>query len=145
MNFNDILNLFKQGKSTAKSHMKNLIEMAAADGSFDDVEYKLLRDIAKRNNISDNQLKEIRNNPSAVNFEIPQDRIEKFYQLYDLVNMMIVDKEIHKDEMKLCNLFAIKFGYKREKVEELINTIQSNIENGNDHKNTMKRVEWLLN
>jgi hypothetical protein len=32
MNFKEILNLFNEGKATAKSHIKNLIEIAAADG-----------------------------------------------------------------------------------------------------------------
>ena len=35
MNFKDILDLFKLGKATAKSHMRNLIEIAAADGSLE--------------------------------------------------------------------------------------------------------------
>lgn len=145
MGINDIVNLFRAGKGTARSHMKNLIEMAAADGNFEDIEYDLLRTIAKRNNISESQLKEIRNNPSSVQFEIPKEKKEKFYQLYDLVHMMSVDNSIHDEEMKLCNLFAIKFGYAREKSKELIETVQSNIKNGQSQDETMKRVEWMLN
>lgn len=144
MKFSEILNLFKQGKSTAKSHMKNLIEVAAADGNFDEIEYGLLQRIAKRNSISNGQLKAIRNAPDAIPFEIPEDKSEKFSQLYDLVHMMIVDNQIHSEELKLCNLFAIKFGYPRERVDEIISTIKSNIENGNDHENTLQRVEWML-
>lgn len=144
MKFSEILNLFRQGKSTAKSHMKNLIEVAAADGNFDEVEYQLLQRIAKRNGISGGQLKSIRNNPDTVAFEVPEDKLEKFSQLYDLVHMMIIDNEVHSEEKKLCNLFAIKFGYPRERVEEIISTIQSNIGNGNDHENTLQRVEWML-
>lgn len=144
MNFSDILNLFNQGKSTAKSHMKNLIEMAASDGNFDEVEFDLLKKIAKRNNISESQLKAIRNDTSSITFEIPEDKIEKFNQLYDLVHMMIVDEAVHQEEMKLCNLFAIKFGYNKDKVDELIGTIQNNIKNGNNHIEAMKRVNILL-
>lgn len=144
MKFSDILNLFRQGKGTAKSHMKNLIEMAAVDGNFDTVEYDLLKQIAKRNNISESQLTQIRNNPGAVQFEVPADNREKFHQLYDLVHMMSVDNAIHDEELKLCNLFAVKFGYKRERVKELIDTIRSNIKNNQNHDDTMKRVEWML-
>lgn len=144
MKFTEILNLFKQGKSSAKSHIKNLIEIAAADGNFDDVEYDLLQKIAKRNNISQSQLKEIKSNPGAVEFEVPEDNNEKFHQMYDLVHMMIVDNEIHKEEMKLCNLFAVKFGYSKKNIEDLISTIQGNIKNGNGPADTMKRVEWML-
>ena len=144
MKFTEILNLFKQGKSSAKSHMKNLIEMAAADGSLDDIEYRFLQDLAKKNGISNSQLKAIRDSPDSVPFEVPDDKLERFAQLYDLVHMMVIDKQVHREEQKLCNLFAIKFGYPRERVDEIISTIASNIENGNDHEDTLQRVEWML-
>ena len=101
MNLKDLLGAFSQGKSTAKSHMKNLIEMAAVDGNFDDVEYDLLKSIAKRNGISEWQLKEIRKNPNHIKFEVPTDANEKFHQLYDLVHMMSIDKNVHSEELKL--------------------------------------------
>jgi len=144
MNIQDILNLFKSGKATAKSHMKNLIEMAAVDGNFDQVEYDLLKKIAKTNNISESQLKDIRNNPHGIKFELPTDKREKFHQFYDLVHMMSVDNSIHPEEMKLCGLYAVKFGYKRERTQELIDTIQSNIKHGQGHDETFKRIELLV-
>jgi uncharacterized tellurite resistance protein B-like protein len=144
MNFSEILSLFRQGKGTARSHMKNLIEMAAVDGNFDSVEYELLRAIAKRNGISDGQLKEIRSNPGGIRFEVPADKKVKFYQLYDLVHMMTIDKAIHAEETKLCNLFAVKFGYQRERAVELVDTIKLNIQNGQSHDETMKRAAMMI-
>lgn len=144
MNFSEILSLFNQGKGTAKSHMKNLIEMAAADGNFDDVEYELLKTIAKRNGISENKLKEIRKNPDHITFEVPKDTQEKFYQLYDLVHMMSIDNNIHDEEAKLSVLFAIKFGYPRIHVKELIDTIRLNIANKQSYDETMKRCKLLM-
>ena len=143
MNFSEILNLFQQGKGTAKSHMKNLIEMAAVDGNFEDVEYDLLKTIAKRNGISESQLKEIRKNPSGIKFEVPQDKKKKFHQLYDLVHMMSIDNEVHREEAKLSELFAIKFGYQRERVGELIEGIRNNIKNKQGHDQTMSRLETM--
>jgi uncharacterized tellurite resistance protein B-like protein len=145
MNFSDILSLFRQGKGTARSHMKNLIEMAAADGNFDASENELLKKIAKRNNISEGQLKEIHTNKDKIEFELPPEKLEKFHQFYDLVHMMSIDNTIHDEEMKLCNLFAIKFGYPRERSGELIKSIQSNIENSQGHEETFKRIEWMFN
>ncbi|NOS94658.1 MAG: hypothetical protein HOP30_22330 [Cyclobacteriaceae bacterium] len=144
MKFTDILGVFKQGKSTARSHMKNLIEMAAVDGNFDSAEYDLLKSIAKRNNISEAQLKDIRSNPTQVEFEVPADPKEKFDQLYDLVHMMSIDQSIHQEEMKLSHIFAVKFGYKKEGVKELVETIQSNIKNGQSHAEAMKRASFLI-
>jgi uncharacterized tellurite resistance protein B-like protein len=145
MNFSDILNLFRQGKGTARSHIKNLIEMAAADGNFDASENELLRLIAKRNNITEGHLKEIHSNPTQIQFVVPSDKLEKFSQFYDLVHMMTVDNSIHDEEMKLCNLFAVRFGYPREKSGEVIKSIQGNINNAQSHEETFKRVEWMLN
>ena len=144
MNFSDVLSLFRQGKGTARSHMKNLIEMAAADGNFADVEYGLLKAIAKRNNISESQLNDIRNNPGTVQFEVPADKSEKFHQLYDLVHMMAIDTTIHEEERKLSNLFAIKFGYPSNRVDEIVNVIHMNIKNNQSPQETMKRVDMLV-
>ncbi len=144
MVFSEILTLFKQGKGTAKSHMKNLIEMAAADGNFMDVEYDLLKNIAKQNGISEAQLKEIKKNPVGIKFEVPKDTSERFKQLYDLVQMMSIDNDVHPEEAKLCNLFAIRFGYSRDNVKELIEIIRANIKNGQTVAETMKRVSLLV-
>lgn len=144
MQFSELLNLFKSGKTTVKSHMKNLIEMAAADGHFQDVEYELLKKIGKRNGVSEKQLQEIRNQPDSIAFEIPPDGKEKFHQIYDLVHMMSIDEDIHPDEKKLCNLIAIKFGYKRAIVDDLIDSIRSNIKNGIGHDDAMKRLGILI-
>ncbi len=145
MKFSDVLGMFRQGNNgTARSHMKNLIEMAAADGHFADIEFDLLKSIAKRNNISESHLKDIQKNHAGIAFEVPADNNEKFHQLYDLVHMMAVDSTIHDEERKLSNLFAIKFGYPRQKVPELINVIHANIKNNQTADETMRRVAMLL-
>lgn len=140
MNFKDILNLFKQGKATAKSHMRNLIEIAAADGGFGIEEQRLLDYAAQRNNITQTELKEVQANASKVPFEVPKSEEEKFFQLYDLVHMMSVDKNIHSEELRLCEIFAIKFGYRKEVVKEMIDLIRLNIEKWTGPKETMQLV-----
>ena len=140
MNFKDILSLFKQGKATAKSHLRNLIEIAAADGGFGGEEQRLLEYLALRNNISKKELADIQADTSKIPFEIPKGQPERFAQLYDLVHMMYVDKSIHSEELKLCELFAIKFGYRKEAIREMIETIRVNIENWIGAEETMELV-----
>jgi uncharacterized tellurite resistance protein B-like protein len=144
MKLGDILNMFRQGKSTARSHMKNLIKIAAADGNFKKVEQDLLVRIAKRNGISESQLKKIKSDTDEVELEIPVLKKERFEQLYDLVHMMIIDENIHPEELKLCNLFAIRFGFKTEYAEDLVQSIKNNIHSNHDHSETMLRLEWML-
>ena len=140
MSIKDIIDLFKMGKATAKSHMRNLIEMAAVDGSLGSEEQRLLEYAAQRNNISPSQLKDIQGNVSKIRFEVPGNEQDKFFQLYDLVHMMAVDKSIHPEELRLCEIFAIKFGYRKEVVREMIELIRQHIEKWSGPKETMQTV-----
>jgi uncharacterized tellurite resistance protein B-like protein len=144
MNFSDIVEQLKLGKASAKSHMRNLIEIAAADGSYGAEEQRLLEHAAFRNNISPEQLKEIQSNPSAQKFLVPGSDRDKFYQLYDLVHMMSVDKNVHGEEMRLCEIFALKFGYRKEAVREMIDMIQQHIEQWSGPKEAMLAVQSKL-
>ena len=143
MKFSDLLGSFKSDKA-GQSHIKNLIEMAAADGQFLDSEKTLLKSIAKRNGISESQLTDIQNNPSQFASEMPQDGKQKFHQLYDLVQMMCVDNQVHIKEKELAGLFAIKFGYKREVAGELVDMIHQNIRNGSTADETLKRAQMMI-
>jgi uncharacterized tellurite resistance protein B-like protein len=58
--------------------------------------------------------------------------------------MMSIDKDIHAEEQRLSQIFAVKFGYNREYIKELIETIQGNIENGQSHVEAMKRAARLI-
>jgi hypothetical protein len=140
VNFQDIIDHFKLGKATAKSHMRNLIEIAAADGKVGSEEQRLLELAAQRNNISTLELKTIQANVSKVRFEVPRNEEVRFSQLYDLVHMMSVDQNIDGEELWLCEVFAIKFGYRKEIVREMIQVIQQNIEKWNGPKETMDIV-----
>ncbi len=145
MKFSDLLSIVQKNSGTKKSHMKNLIEMAAADGNFMDIEYELLKSIAKDHGISESRLKEIRENPEQVKFEVPKDKNEKFRQLYDLVQMMSIDNDVHPKEMEVCSLFAAHFGYPGQHIKELIEIIRANIKNGQNVEETHKRVSLLIN
>ena len=141
MSFNDIISLFKIGKATGKSHMRNLIEIAAADGILANEEQKLLEYAALRNNISAQELKDIQaGDITKIRFQVPGNEEVKFNQLYDLVHMMTVDKNIHGEELRLCEIFAIKFGYRKEIVREMIEIIRQNIEKWIGPKETMEMV-----
>jgi uncharacterized tellurite resistance protein B-like protein len=140
MSITDIIDLFKLGKASAKSHMRNLIEIAAADGGMGIEEQRLLEFAAVRNNISREQLKKIQANTRAITFKVPGNQRDRFYQLYDLVHMMSVDKNIHIEELRLCEIFAIQFGYRKEIVREMIERIRQNIEKWIGPEETMQMV-----
>lgn len=143
MNFKNLLGSFVSDKVNV-SHMKNLIEMAAADGHLHENEKALLKTMAKRYGISESHLAEIQKNPEKVELEIPKDEKKKFHQLYDLVTMMGIDNHIHHDETDLAKSLAIKFGYKPTIASELVEVIRENIKNGSSVDETLKRAQLMI-
>ena len=144
MILSEFLNLFKQGKVSAHSHMKNLIEIALADGHFDEVEGDLLQKLAYKHGVKKKVLDEIRNNKVEVKFVVPEDAQEKFNHLFELVHMMVIDEKIDQEELRLCVIFAKRFGYNPEHCEELVDSLASNIRNGQSFKEAQKRVNWII-
>jgi uncharacterized tellurite resistance protein B-like protein len=144
MNLFEVLGLLKRRDATAKSHIRNLIDVAEADGHFVQVEKELLKSIAKRNGFNEKQIAEIHKNLEEVKLEIPEDSKARFHRFYDLIHMMSIDNEIHEEELKLCSELALKFGYHSDNVQDLIKSILSCIEYGRDADDTMGRVIRLI-
>ena len=142
MKFSELIGMHKEGKTTSKSHIKNLLEMALIDSHFDDREYQLLKKLAKKHKVSKKELKEIQENNANVEFELPVDENEKFEQFYELVYMMTADKKILKEEVNLCIIYAKKFNYNNQ--PELVNAITQNIKNNLPWQESRKRVALLL-
>jgi hypothetical protein len=95
MSLAQILENCKKGNAIAKSHMKDLIEMALVDGKFAPSEQALLESIAKRNGVTAKRLNDIKNGKTDVKFELPSDPAKKFNELYNLVQMMRADDVVH--------------------------------------------------
>lgn len=131
-------------KRKGKSHLKNLMAMAMADGKLEDVELKFLTKIASRYGISTKELEGIRINVSKnPTFSFEKDS-SKFEQIYDLIKMMMIDDEINPKELKMCKKYAEKIGYQSTKVDEIIESVVQNISNGNSLEETRTRLAYLI-
>ena len=148
MKFKELLGMFKESASVSKSpnhlksHMKNLLEIALVDGHFDVTEMDLLKKLAEKYDISEDEMTKIKDNPSTIEFEIPEDENEKFEQFYELVNMMTIDGNIFDEEMNLCVLIGKKFEYNN--VLDVIEIMIQDIKIGLPIENTRNSVDWLL-
>ncbi len=148
MKFKELIGMFKEGASVTKSpnhlksHMKNLLEMALVDGHFDESEMDLLKKLAQKYNISEDELRKIQDSQSDIEFEIPEDDNEKFEQFYELVNMMTIDGNIYDEEVNLCVIIGKKFEYNN--VHDVVQAMIQDIKNGLPMENTRNSVDWLL-
>ncbi len=112
-----------------KSHFKNLIKIAFADGVIDDEEKKLLTIFSKKwgfqmKDIED-LISELKEYPTNT---LPESDTEKFHLLYEMVEMMLADGTIEDTEMEFICEIACKFGFRRAVVNILVKKIVMGIQ-----------------
>jgi uncharacterized tellurite resistance protein B-like protein len=112
----------------AKSHVKNLVEMAQADGYFDKIEHIFLLQIASKYDLTEKQTELLVKEVNKIQFQKPETTQKAFSQLYDLVRMMLIDGIVHIQEMNVCENLAEKLGFQDAK--NLVNSLIKNVEGG---------------
>jgi len=110
-------------KKRARGHLKNLLAVASSDGCLDNMEIDYVLSMAQRYNISEEELKTIKDNPEAYDYEPPVNDREKFDHLHHLVSMMLIDGEVHDREKEICKRFANSLGLKEEFVDDFIDVL----------------------
>lgn len=128
-----IAQIFESGaQSSDKGLFNNLVMLARVDGKVDDSEMNLLKRISKRLSLTDEQVKEIIDNPENYPMIPPyskEDRIERFVEF---IEMICIDGVVDPREGKLANKYGIALGYQEEQVSEIENKIITKFLNGMD-------------
>lgn len=135
---------FNSAKKKGKSHLKNLLSVAMADGKLEDSEYQFLLKIAARYQITSNEVDKLKNEIQSKGSFYYERSSTRFEQIYDLVKMMMIDNHINPQELKICKRFSEKMGYHVTIVDELIESIVQNISSGNSMEETKMRVGYLI-
>ena len=120
--------LIGKKKKRAKAHLMNLMQIAESDGTFEAVEVDYLLSLARRFNISESELKHLKDHPNAVSYDPPTNDRERFDHLHQLVCMMLIDGEIHEQEMAICKRYAEKLGLRSEFVDDFVQVIGESVD-----------------
>ena len=120
-----------------KSHIKDLIALAAADGHIDKEEMDFISVVAAGWEITPKELKELLENPQKVKFIVPETQEKRLMALMDLVFLMMIDGEIHQNEMDFCQSIAPSHGFPPSEIPKMIRHIQESV------KNNRKREEII--
>lgn len=114
-------NLFSSAETKRrKSHIFNLLSVAAADGKITQREIDYLAHVAERIYMPREEFLDVLKNPQDVIFYPPESNRERLDQLDDLVRMMMSDGHIDQDEIIQCKIFARRLGFKAEVIDALV-------------------------
>ncbi len=109
-----------------KSHLSVLIGLANIDNDFAEDEKELILMVGKANGIDEEQIEGLLNEPEPLPPVSMMSDDEKFECLYNVVQLMKIDKEIFLSEVKYCEDLAARLGYKKAVIAELSTKIYSN-------------------
>jgi uncharacterized tellurite resistance protein B-like protein len=107
-------------KKKNKSYIKNLLEVAIADGKLDESELNVIINIAANFDITKDEVLSIKDHNPTIEFTPPSSYSAKVRLLEDLVKIMIADKQIDENEVKICKDLALKLDIAPVIVDELI-------------------------
>ncbi|MEM7108191.1 MAG: hypothetical protein AAF519_08185 [Bacteroidota bacterium] len=113
-------NSIKSISEKDKSHIKNLMALAMADGKMTLEEEHVLFSIAHRMGMSNEELELIKSNPEAIEFKTPNSYGEKIEQIYDFLSLISVDGSIDDEEVELCRSLALKFDLAPRIIDDLL-------------------------
>ena len=127
-----------------KSALRNAVAVMLADGKVEDKELAMLAVVCKRLGLHPDALKEIMENPQAVDFVVPQSDAEKVAQLVDVIFMMMIDGDIDQREFDLCRGVAVGFGLDPAIVSKLITDIAAKIKDNQDRTQAISAAQQIL-
>jgi len=119
-----IAELFESGeKKEHKGAFRNLVMIAMSDGALDAEEQALLAKMAKKLDLSDEDVAEIIANPTKYAIYPPHDKEDRHSRMISLVSMAMVDHEIDQEELILLGRLSAGLGYSDHQASEVTNRI----------------------
>ena len=109
-----------------KEQLNILVNLAASDSKIADTEARLIQMIGQVNGVPKEEIDEMLKEPRPVGDLSNLTPDQKFEHLYNIVQLMKIDGEVYKSEIKFCQEIAERLGYKKGVIAELSSKIFSN-------------------
>jgi uncharacterized tellurite resistance protein B-like protein len=115
-----IADLFENGEQKQnKGHFRNLVMIAKSDGTVDSAELQLLKNIARKIGLSNEDFDLILENPENYSINPPENKEERHERFYHLVKMVVADEKVAFSEVNKIRKFAVALGYPIDKAEDV--------------------------
>ena len=121
-----------------------LINLAASDASITEYETKIIRIIAKVNDVPADTFEELLKHPKPIGDLSSRTEMERFEVLLLMIQLMKADGQVFKSEINFCERIAEKLGYRNEVVRELSANIYSDPTITSDRKLLFNKAHKYL-
>ena len=116
-----IFEAYESGEHESKvSHFAAIVKLAIIDGPINPEEETVLKRLAVKLDVSEEEVKPILKNPGKYHLIPPYSLEERIERLHDLWKIICADHEIDEEERNLIFKYAIGLGFTTEKANEEI-------------------------
>lgn len=126
------------------SHLSNLISLAYADGKIVQDELRLLSTIGKIMGLPDEEIQDRITHHQEHEFVVPGSPTECYNQLYELITMIMIDGNVHKQEVVLLKKYAHKLGFSELIVDNVTDKIREYLIKGFTTNKISKELPDLI-
>ena len=136
-----IAHLFESGEqSRQKGHYLNLVMLARVDGIISPQENQLLQRVARRLSLTDEQVKEIIDNPEDYPMIPPASREERYERFIQLIQILVADGQSDKEEETMVRKLGIALGFTTQRIEDKFPIILEHLRKGMTRENVLEAV-----
>lgn len=136
-----IAQLFESGEQARqKGHFRNLVMLARIDGTISREENMLLNRVAQRLSLTNEQVKEIQNNPQDYPMIPPATREERYERFIQLIQLLTVDGQSDKEEEGYVKQLGIQLGFTPDRIEEKFPVILEHLRKGMTRESVLEAV-----
>ena len=128
MNFSDFIT--HHGKRVNKEHFIHLIQVSKIDGKIGSAKMQMLHKEGKKFGLTDPEIDKFIASESHHDFHPPYSLKDKFYQLYNIAEMILADEVVTDAERKMVKRYAIAAGFSDKIVDSLLDFFIEGISKG---------------
>jgi len=122
-----------------------LVQQAQSDGHFTLLEKKYLKYAGDQLELSNEEIAEVRADPSAYEIAPPPDEQKRVTILYYSLFMMRADGEINAQEEDMCYRLGLRLGFRAEMVKNLIGVMKTYLKSNLPPDSMLNEIKPYLN
>jgi uncharacterized tellurite resistance protein B-like protein len=108
-----VFDIFESNDSKKrKSHLRNLVALAKLDGFISKEEFSFLLKVGDRAGVTSDEVKKMMLRTTTIKVSKPDNNIDRFDLLYDLLEMTLADGVMDENEIDFCIDMAVRLGFR---------------------------------
>ncbi|HPC98802.1 MAG TPA: hypothetical protein PL040_07490, partial [Bacteroidales bacterium] len=127
-----------------RDHFLHLVQVAKTDGQIQKEEHEMLHRQGKKFGLTDPEIDDMIKSESPENYHPPYSLEDKFYELYNITELILSDEKVSEREKKMIKRYAIAAGLPDDLTESLCRILIEGVQNETDEETLLKEFRKIV-